>query len=119
MKKTNSLAAFAFALACMTVALAQNVNTITGRVTDPQGAGVTGATVKLYARDNRVPITTTSDATGAYRLEGLAPGEYIVEVESPGFARSLDPLHAEGGRVPTSNAHLEITGITLEVVVTT
>src|SRR5260370_35247049 len=87
MKKTlGSLAALLLALVCTTIALAQTTNTITGRVTDPQGAAVKGTSVKLYARDNRVPITTTSEGTGAYRFEGLAPGEYIVEVESPGFA---------------------------------
>src|SRR6266851_1945291 len=119
MRKTlGSLAALLLALACMTVALAQTANTITGRVTDPQGAAVKGTTVKLYARDNRVPITTTSDGTGAYRFEGLAPGEYIVEVESPGFARSVRPLHAERGHVTTFNVGLEIAGISSEVVVT-
>ncbi len=119
MKKTLiSLGAFVFMLACMTVALAQNVNTITGRVTDPQGAGVTGATIKIYARDNRVPITTISDATGAYRFERLEPGEYIVEIESPGFARSVQPLRAERGRVTTFNVSLEIAGVSSEVVVT-
>src|SRR5260370_1105012 len=119
MRKTlGSLAALLLALACTTIALAQTTNTITGRVTDPQGAAVKGATVKLYARDNRAPITTTSDGTGAYRFEGLAPGEYIVEVESPGFARSVRPLRAERGHVTTFNVGLEIAGISSEVVVT-
>src|SRR5713226_7815983 len=119
MKKTlGSLAALLLALACTTIALAQTTNTITGRVTDPQGAAVKGATVRIYARDNRVPITTTSDGTGAYRFEGMAPGEYIVEIESPGFARSVSPLHAERGRATTFNVGLEIAGISSEVVVT-
>src|SRR5260370_40944174 len=119
MRKTlGSLAALLFALVCTTIALAQTTNTITGRVTDPQGAAVKGATVKLYARDNRVPITTTSDGTGVYRFEGLTPGEYIVEVQSPGFARSVRPLRVERGREATFNVGLEIAVISSEVVVT-
>lgn len=43
MKKTlRRLVAFVFALACLAVALAQTANIITGRVADPQGAGVAG-----------------------------------------------------------------------------
>lgn len=114
----GSLVALLLVLGCMTVVLAQTTNIITGRVTDPQGAAVTGATIKIFARATRVPITTTSDATGAYRLEGLAPGEYIIEVESPGFARSVHSLRVERGRVTTFDVGLEIAGVSSEVVVT-
>src|SRR5215203_335158 len=61
--------------------------TLSGRVTDAQGAGLAGAGVTLYER-TRMPgrLSTATDSSGAYRFERLAPGEYLVEVEARGFA---------------------------------
>src|SRR6266487_6610057 len=59
---------------------------ITGHVKDPQGASLPGATVTLYARERTFSLSTTTDSTGAYRFEKLAPGEYLVEAEAEGFA---------------------------------
>src|ERR687889_2192088 len=60
---------------------------ISGRVTDPQGAAVEGATVTLYARGRtQLRLSTSTDDAGAYRFERLAPGEYIVEAGAAGFA---------------------------------
>jgi hypothetical protein len=60
---------------------------LSGRVTDPQGAGVSGATVTLHERARtRGRVSTATDASGAYRFERLAPGEYILEAEAEGFA---------------------------------
>src|SRR5689334_7156581 len=60
---------------------------ITGRVTDPAGAAVRGATVTLYARGRtQLRLSTATDDAGAYRFERLAPGEYIVEAAAEGFA---------------------------------
>ena len=62
---------------------------ITGRVTDPVGAAVRGATVTLYARGRtQLRLSTATDDAGAYRFERLAAGEYIVEVAAEGFAHS-------------------------------
>ena len=52
---------------------------ISGRVLDPQGQPVAGATVRIGA------IETHSDAHGTYRLE-TTPGVYSVAIEAPGFA---------------------------------
>ncbi|HEX8337276.1 MAG TPA: carboxypeptidase-like regulatory domain-containing protein, partial [Pyrinomonadaceae bacterium] len=61
--------------------------TLSGRVTDPQGAGLTGAAVTLHERARtQVRLSAVTDAAGAYRFERLAPGEYIVEAEARGFA---------------------------------
>src|SRR5260221_5672016 len=87
MKKnlSKSLSAFAFMLISSISILAQTTATIGGHVTNPKGANVTGATVTLYSRDSRVLITTTTDANGAYRFQGISPGEYVL----PGYSAGL------------------------------
>jgi len=90
-----------------------------GRVTDPQGAGVQGASVTLYARErNQVRVSTTSDDSGAYRFERLAPGAYLVEAEARGFARaSARELKVARGESLALDLRLEVSGVSTEVVV--
>jgi outer membrane cobalamin receptor len=95
----------------------QAMVTIIGHVRDPQGANVAGASVTLYARDSRLLITTSTDATGAYRFEGISSGEYVIQAEAAGFARNARPLRTEQGST-TFDIRLEIAGINNEVIVT-
>ena len=60
---------------------------ISGTVKDPQGKAVPGASVALFARGGDAMGSTTSDPSGSYRFDRLAPGEYIVEAEAAGFSR--------------------------------
>ena len=101
-------------------ALAQSgTTTITGHVKDPQGAHVRGATVTLYGRERSFNRTTTSDATGTYRFERLAPGEYLVEAVAEGFASaSAKQISVERGEEATLDIPLELSGVRSTVVVT-
>ncbi|HEY0078275.1 MAG TPA: TonB-dependent receptor [Pyrinomonadaceae bacterium] len=96
--------------------------TISGRVLDPQGAGVAGATLTLYARDARPAsrISTTTDRTGAYRFELLAaPAEYIIETEGVGFERTgARVLRVERGASVVLDIPLALAGLRADVVVT-
>ena len=60
--------------------------TIRGRVTDPTGALIPGATVTVTNAAGTQPVTATADASGAYEVRGLAPGAYMVRVTFEGFA---------------------------------
>jgi carboxypeptidase family protein/TonB-dependent receptor-like protein len=60
--------------------------TLVGSVTDPTGAAVSGATVKVISSQYGAPRETRTDTVGAYRLEGLQPGSYIVTFSASGFA---------------------------------
>ncbi len=66
---------FACVLAPLGAARAQSGGaTLSGRVTDPRGAALAGATVTLYARSRtQLRLSATTDAQGAYRFERLAP----------------------------------------------
>ena len=63
------------------VAVAQ----VDGHVTDPSGASIAGATVKMTEVERRVVHSTTTDATGRYELPNLPVGPYVLEVDAAGF----------------------------------
>src|SRR6185503_20284855 len=114
MKETNSrrfiVIAFGFLLVLAQSALAQSgTTTVTGHVKDPQGANLPGATVTLYGRERTFSLTTTTDSTGNYRFDRLAPGEYLVEAEAEGFASaSAKQVSVERGQQVTLDIPLEL-----------
>src|SRR5260370_32414302 len=108
--------ALAFVLAQSALALAQATGssntTIKGHVKDPKGASLPGASVKLYARERSFHLSTTTDSTGAYRFEKLAPGEYLVEAEAEGFASaSAQRVTVKRGQAVTLDIPLELAGV--------
>jgi hypothetical protein len=62
------------------------VGTILGRVTDPAGAVISGATVDITNEDTNVAQTTTTSSDGAYNVPYLKPGRYSVKVQASGFS---------------------------------
>ena len=58
---------------------------ISGTVTDPQGAVVAGATVKGTNTETGVVTPTTSDSSGLFRLNLLQSGTYSISVSKQGF----------------------------------
>jgi hypothetical protein len=59
--------------------------TITGTVLDPHQAGVLGAKVTLNRVIGNELQTTIADAFGAFRFDGVQPGNYDVRIEQEGF----------------------------------
>ena len=60
--------------------------TLTGRVTDPSGATISGATVTIVQNGvNGSPRTLQTDAHGSYTATNLAAGNYTVTVTAAGF----------------------------------
>src|SRR6478672_9752162 len=62
---------------------------ISGTVTDPQGAVVSGAQVKATNTATGTPLTTTTDASGAFRFSLIQTGDYKVEVSAPNFKTAV------------------------------
>ncbi len=111
--------AFGLLLVLSQSVLAQSSATITGHVKDPQGANLPGATVTLYARERTFSLTMTTDSSGAYRFEKLAPGEYLVEATAEGFASAnAQQVVVERGKGSTLDISLELSGVRSTVVVT-
>ena len=59
--------------------------TITGAVTDPNGAAVAGARVTVVNVDTRVKQTTTTTAAGEWTFPSMPVGTYRATVENEGF----------------------------------
>ena len=81
--------ALAVALALPTsLLLAQATgSSLTGSITDPTGAIISGAKVTVTNEDTGVAVSTQSNTTGLYRVAPLSPGSYSVDVQASGFQR--------------------------------
>jgi vitamin B12 transporter len=112
--------ALAVALVSVSIAQAQaSGGSITGQVKDPQGANVAGATVTIYGRERTQSITTTTDASGAYRFEKLASGDYLIEAAASGFASAAaQKTRIDGNQATTLDISLEVSAVRSTVVVT-
>jgi TonB family protein len=60
--------------------------TIGGSLYDPSGAAVPNAKALLYDPDTNSKFETTTTADGRFAFETLPAGQYILRVQSPGFA---------------------------------
>ncbi|HKG21330.1 MAG TPA: carboxypeptidase-like regulatory domain-containing protein, partial [Blastocatellia bacterium] len=62
---------------------------ISGTVTDPNGAVVSGATVTITSVERGTSDVVTTNESGLYVKERLLPGKYEVKVEAQGFRPTL------------------------------
>src|ERR1017187_4586945 len=58
---------------------------ITGTVTDPSGAAISGATVEIANTDTGFKQSTKTADTGLYRFTVLPLGNYEIAVQAAGF----------------------------------
>ena len=82
------LAASGFALLA-TPASAQFRASIQGTVTDSTGAIVPNATLTLLDTDNNRSITATSNDSGTYNFNALAPDHYTLTATAAGFQQQV------------------------------
>jgi hypothetical protein len=64
---------------------------ITGTVTDPSGAAVTGAAVTATSQERGQTYTAVTNDTGIYRIAQLPVGTYSLKVEKSGFSSVSHP----------------------------
>src|SRR5450432_3320614 len=89
-----------FFLLCATPLMAQTFRgTILGTVTDPQGAVVPGAKVRVHNIDTGLERTTQTTADGSYSVPELPVGTYTVTVTQTGFQTAV-----------TSNVAVDVAG---------
>jgi Ca2+-binding RTX toxin-like protein len=79
---------------------------VAGVVTDGTGAPIAGATVtvtRTIGDPGSVAAEGTTDATGAYRIEDLPPGPYVVTVAAPGHTSQQRPISLARGATTTAD----------------
>ena len=90
-----------------------------GVISDPTGAVVPDAGVKVTdPATNRVLQTTSDSATGAYSFPVLPPGNYTLEVNKTGFQAIKQDVTLEVAQVANVNLTLEPGNVSQEVTVT-
>ena len=89
---------------------------ITGRVTDPNGAVVPGASVTVKSVENNSVRNVTADEEGVYSVTNLLPGLYDVSVEAQSFAKSTQRVQVTVGARASLDTQLSVTAISGETV---
>ena len=97
---------------------AQGNATLTGAVTDPNGAVVAGATVKATNTGTNISYDTQSTDAGIYRFPTLPVGTYKIAVEASGFkSAQVENVTLTVGQTVTRDIKLEIGAPTETVTV--
>ena len=92
---------------------------ISGKVADPSGAAVPGATVTVTSLETGATRTTTTDATGTYRVLSLAVGPYSVKAEAAGFKAAVQSgINLVVAQEAVVNLRLEVGVVQEQVTVT-
>jgi len=104
--------------AAAVAANAQTTASIHGHVKDPQNANLATATVKLHGRERTFTVITTTDSSGEYSFDSLAPGDYLVEAEASGFALATQTARVDRHQTVTLDITLQLSAIRTAVVIT-
>jgi hypothetical protein len=87
--RTVTRVALAFAM-CMAIGVgqvgAQQMVTASGKVLDPDGLALPGATITMVEQNTGTSRTVVSEGTGGFSIPNLTPGVYVLTVEMDGFA---------------------------------
>src|SRR5438105_911861 len=86
--------------------------TIIGKVIDPQGATVVGATVTARQVKTNFSRTTTVAEDGIYQFAQLPPGDYEIKAQSDGFVTGVEPTVVNIGTTSLIEFTLSIKGTT-------
>src|SRR5712691_4393728 len=84
------IATVSMVLALSAVALAQtSKGFVVGNITDPNGAVIVGANIKITNVSTGVSRETVSASDGSFRIDAVDPGKYKVEISQNGFKTAM------------------------------
>ncbi len=114
----NSITSITLVLLTGLTAFGQVTSSISGTVTDPNGAVVPGATVLVKHPATGVALNTATATQGSYTVLSLGVGIYTVTVTAPGFKQVIvQDVKVDIGTPVTVNVLLEVGGASESVVV--
>lgn len=92
---------------------------LTGTVSDPSGAAVSGAKAEALDVGKGVTQESVADVNGIYRFSALLPGIYKVTISAPSFETQVtSSVRVEANEVARVDARLKIAAATENVTVT-
>lgn len=101
-----------FALISVSISFAQsqaNAADLSGKVVDPNGAAVPGATVVAKNAATGLSRTVTTDSEGEYQIIALPPGNYEVTADAKTFKKvKISPVTLTVGQSATLQIKLEV-----------
>ena len=105
----RSFSAFILFIAFAAAALGQSTASLSGTVTDPTGAIVPDAQVKIHSLATGTDRNVTTDSAGLYTAPSLQPGDYSVETTTAGFsAYKVEKIRLDVDQSVTLNMKLAI-----------
>jgi Carboxypeptidase regulatory-like domain len=84
------------------------LGTVTGIVLDPSAAAISSAQVTLTVQDGVAIQRTTTNVSGKFSLEKVAPGIYRLDVEAGGFENATQSIAVGEDRVASVRITLKI-----------
>jgi len=92
---------------------------VNGTITDPAGAAVPVATVKLINQATKIEMQTRPNQSGYYIFVNVRPGSYVLRVEAQGFKAAQVPAFDVGvSQTMTQNVALTVGEVSQTVEVT-
>lgn len=114
-----TLAVFVCGFLLSASATAQTINgSISGLVTDANGAAVAGATVTATNTETGQMRDATTNEEGLYRISSLAIGSYSVKIEKSGFGIVTEETRVSSGADTAINVKLSAGSVSAQVEVT-
>jgi hypothetical protein len=90
-----------------------------GHVSDPTGALIPGAQVKVSTAAGKSVANVTADQAGGYQVRGLPAGSYVIEANFSGFAPFVStPIPLSAGQTKNVDIQMAIEAAQQQVVVT-
>ena len=103
-----------------TLAMSQSLTSgdITGVVTDPSGAVVSGANVTLTNNATGATQNQVSNEQGGYRFSLLGPDHYTISISAPGMQKVQQLVEVTVGQATALNVQLQLASSTETLEVT-
>ena len=104
------LAAILVVTVTATPAFTQNLyGTLTGNVTDAQGANIPGATVTIKDENTGLELSGVTDGEGTYTIRNITGGTYTLKASLQGFKEFVQTgIPITAGGIVRINGRLEI-----------
>jgi hypothetical protein len=111
--------AFLSILVMVTAAYGQSGVTVFGKILDPDGAVISGATVTVVNLATEEERRTPSNGDGNYLIAALPAGVYRIEVDASGFQKQVvDSVAVDVGRTVAQDFRVQVGSAEESVTVT-